>query len=117
MSEGIRIVVECPECGETRMPPDEVTVRACLDTEAWSYRFTCPKCRLRTVGSCPTTHALLGAVRAGAGFEAWALPAELGERPTGPPINLVDALELHRLLLEPDWFAELADGMDLDTAV
>jgi hypothetical protein len=115
MTANMRIVVQCPECGDMRVPPEVVTVRACLDTEAWSYRFTCPKCHLRTIGTCAST-PLLEAMNAGAHFEAWTLPAEIGERPSGPPINVVDLLELHRLLLEPDWFTELAEDLDLGTA-
>jgi hypothetical protein len=89
-----------------RVAPQEVTVRACFDTEAWSYRFTCPKCHLRTIGEC-ATEPLMEAMNAGAEFEAWSLPAELDERPAGPPLNSVDVLEFHRLLLEPDWFAQV----------
>jgi hypothetical protein len=116
MDTKMRIVVQCPECGDIRVAPEVVTVRACLDNEAWSYRFTCPKCDLRTVGDCAAA-PLLEAMNVGAHFEAWTLPAEFGERPSGPPINVVDVLELHRLLQEPNWFSELAAGLDLDTAV
>ena len=89
-----------------RVAPEAVTVRACLDTEEWSYRFTCPKCQLRTVGAC-ATERLMDAMNAGADFEAWSLPAEFEERPDGPPLNAFDVLELHRLLLEPDWFSRV----------
>jgi hypothetical protein len=106
MTQRMQIVVECPDCGDLRIAPEDVTVRSCIDTDAWSYRFTCPECHLRTIG-CSTTAALLDAVDAGADFEAWTLPAELGERPEGPPFVLADVLELHLLLLQPDWFAQV----------
>jgi hypothetical protein len=89
-----------------RVAPEAVTVRACLDTEAWSYRFICPKCHLRTIGAC-AAEPLMAALNAGAAFESWSLPAELDERPAGPALNVVDVLEFHLLLLEPDWFARV----------
>jgi hypothetical protein len=51
---------------------------------------------------------LMDAVDAGAGFEAWTLPAELHERPDGPPFTLADVFEFHLLLLEPDWLEEFS---------
>jgi len=38
----------------------------------------------------------------------WRLPAELDERPDRPPLTFLDILELHLLLLEPDWIDQLA---------
>ena len=106
MTQRVQIVVQCPDCGDMRVAPEAVTVRSCIDTDAWSYRFTCPKCHLRTIGYTATA-ALLDAVDAGADFEAWMLPTDLGDRPEGPPFTLADVLELHLLLLEPDWFAQV----------
>jgi hypothetical protein len=112
MKQGLQVVVECPDCGEVRVPPREVTVRNCLDNGTWSYRFTCPRCHGRTVGKSVEA-ALLNAVGAGASLEEWTLPAELLERPDGPPFTLVDVLELHLAMLEPDWFDEIS-CCDLD---
>jgi predicted RNA-binding Zn-ribbon protein involved in translation (DUF1610 family) len=106
MTQRMQIVVECPDCGDMRVSPEDVTVRSCIDTDEWSYRFICPKCQLRTIGRSVTA-ALLDAVDAGADFEAWTLPAGLDEEPTGPPFTLADVLEMHLLLLEPDWFDDL----------
>ena len=106
MTNGFHIVVKCPDCGERRVPPEEVTVRSCLDDGTWSYRFTCPGCQLRTAGESATS-ASLDAVDAGARFEAWTLPAELHERPEGPPFTMVDVFRMHLLLLEPDWMDQL----------
>jgi hypothetical protein len=58
-------------------------------------------------------NALMRAVDAGAAFEGWTLPTELLERPDGPPFTIVDVLDLHLLLLEPDWFEQIS-ACDLD---
>jgi hypothetical protein len=112
MRQGTRIVVMCPDCGESRVSPGAVTVRNCVDDGSWSYRFTCPECRGITLGES-VERALLDAVGAGADFEEWTLPTELLERPDGPRFCLADVLELHLALLEPDWFDEVSK-CDLD---
>jgi hypothetical protein len=112
MNQGLQIVVKCPDCGELRVPPSQVTVRNCLDDGTWSYRFTCPSCNGRTVGRSVES-ALMNAIGAGAHLEEWTLPAELLERPDGPPFTVVDVLELHLVMLEPGWFDEIS-CCDLD---
>src|ERR1700748_202048 len=94
MRKGPRIVVLCPDCGEQRVAPGDVTVRNCVDDGAWSYRFTCPQCGGITVAES-VEHALLAAVGAGSHMEEWSLAAELLEQPDGPPFALADVLELH----------------------
>ena len=106
MRQVLPIVVECPDCGESRVRPEQVTVRRCVDSGQGSYRFACPTCRLLTVGDSQMS-ALMRAVDAGAGFESWTMPSELNERPDGPLFTLADVFELHLLLLEPDWFDEI----------
>jgi rRNA maturation protein Nop10 len=112
MAHEVQIVVRCPECGDRRVSPEAVTVRSCVDNGAWTYRFTCSGCGLPTVGES-TLPPLLEAVEAGAGLEAWELPTHLDRRPQGAPFTLADVLELHLLLLEPNWFEELR-GCDHD---
>ena len=107
MTQGTRIVVQCPDCDEQRVSSADVRLRECVDDETWSYRFTCPSCRRRTV-SLTTRVAALGAVVAGVLVETWRLPSERCELPVGEPLTLVSVLELHELLLEPDWFDRLA---------
>ena len=106
MAQAVNIVVSCPDCGEHRVAPEAVTVRSCIDTGAWSYRFICPSCGRPTVGES-LLPALLDAVDAGAGLEAWELPSQLDRRPAGAPFTSADVLEFHLLLLEPDWFDEI----------
>ena len=112
MKQGLQIVVKCPDCGEFRVSPREVTVRCCVDDGTWSYRFTCPNCGGITIGES-LERSLMDAIGAGAHLEEWTLPTELLERPDGPPFTTTDILELHLAMLEPDWF----DGIsccDLD---
>jgi predicted RNA-binding Zn-ribbon protein involved in translation (DUF1610 family) len=103
MTHGSRIVVKCPDCGDARVAPEEVTVRNSPDRDSGSYRFTCPNCRLTAFGES-AMRALMDAVDAGAGFEEWTKPLERHEQPTGPVFTLADVFELHLLLLDPDWF-------------
>ena len=42
-------------------------------------------------------------------LETWRYPIELDEKHDGPKLNLVDVLELHRALIEPDWFETFAN--------
>jgi hypothetical protein len=102
---GAQIVVRCPECGDARVAPEEVTVRSCVDNSDWSYRFTCPRCLLPTVGQS-RIEPLLDAVSAGAGLESWTLPVETHDQ-DAPLFTDVDILELHLLMIEPDWLDEL----------
>ena len=106
MDRKTHIIVSCRDCGQARMPLDAVTLRGCLDDDQWSYRFTCPACGLATVEGTSVSRAL-DAVEIGVGVETWRYPAELDERHDGPVLNLVDVLELHRALVEPDWFDAL----------
>jgi uncharacterized Zn finger protein len=102
-----KIVVRCPDCGESRVQVGEVTLRECVDTGGWTYRARCPQCGVLFV-DVTQRDAALRVLVAGAPVESWLLPAELDERPDGPPLTLTDLLELHLLLLEPDWFEQLA---------
>jgi predicted RNA-binding Zn-ribbon protein involved in translation (DUF1610 family) len=107
------IVVKCPECGDQRVSPDAVTVRCCVDDGGgWSYRFACPSCGRRAVGESLVS-ALMDAIDSGAGFESWS-SADVEEGRDAPPFTAAQEVELHLLLLEPDWFDELRRCTDLD---
>ena len=97
-----RLVVSCSTCGNVKVACSEVTIRNCVDNDAWSYWFICPGCRSRTSAGTRRRSAL-EAIDSGSTLNTWRLPAELDERPNGPPLTLVDLLELHLLLREPDW--------------
>ena len=59
-SRGACALVDCPECGEERVDPFDVTVRARIENDEWSYRFTCPSCDRRTVASTSREAAASG---------------------------------------------------------
>jgi hypothetical protein len=44
---------------------------------------------------------------AGSALHTWRLPAELEERPEGPPLTIVDLMQLRLVLTEPDWLDQL----------
>jgi hypothetical protein len=101
------IVVRCPDCRSGRVSAPSVTVRWCLDTNAWSYRTRCSVCEIVFVATTREDRAHR-ALAAGAILEMWTLPAELTERPgAGRPIDAVDILELRLALMEPEWFDKL----------
>jgi hypothetical protein len=102
-----RVVVNCSTCGDVKVASGDVTVRNCVDNDRWSYWFICPWCRGRTAARTGR-RAAFDAIWAGSTLNTWRLPADFDERPDGPPLTLVDLLELHLLLLEPDWIDLLA---------
>jgi hypothetical protein len=100
------VTVKCPDCVESRVASEDVTLRHCVDDETWSYRFTCPMCRRATVS--PTGRpAALEAMLVGCPIESWSLPAELLEVHEGPALTRDEELELHEILDSPAWMDEL----------
>jgi hypothetical protein len=106
VTEQRRIVVKCIDCGINRVPLEAVVVRYCLDDERWTYRFRCPDCDC-LAASRSSARAAFAAVMGGAVLETWRFPAEVDERPSGPPITWSDLLELHLALDEPDFIDSL----------
>jgi predicted RNA-binding Zn-ribbon protein involved in translation (DUF1610 family) len=104
----VSAVVDCPECGELRVHPLEVTVRARIDIDEWSYRFTCPTCSRRAVASTSRA-AALEAVEEGSSLETWqwSADADAFER-NGPPLSMADLRALRVALSEPDWLESLS---------
>jgi hypothetical protein len=100
------VVVRCPECGQVRVSPRDVTIRNCVDDDTWSYWFVCPACQRRAASPTRRSSAL-DAICAGSALDTWALPSELEERPDGEPLTLVDLLQLRLILIEPDWLDQL----------
>jgi len=100
-------VVECPECGQGRIDPHAVTVRALVEHDEWSYRFECPTCARRAVASTSRA-AALEAVEAGATLETWRWSNESGPDPDAPPLTLSDLRDLRVALSEPTWIDTLS---------
>jgi len=103
--------VLCPDCSIVRVPASEVTLRNCVDDGRWDYWFLCPGCGRLSAG-ISTTWLAVEAFAAGSPLELWHLPAELKEAHDGPPLSLVDLVELHLALAEPDWFDDLLHAID-----
>ena len=98
---------QCPTCGDVALGIEHLTVRTCDDgvTPAL-YRFRCPSCDdMVTRNASPRIVDLL--VSAGAAEEHWRWPAELGERPSGPPLTPDDLLDLHVMLRDDGWYERL----------
>ena len=110
MDRAIGIAVDCPDCGEVRVEPIEVTVRVCVDDVAWSYWFVCPGCDRRAAASTRQGPAL-EAIGAGSPFVSWRRPAEMSERHEGSPLKVFDLLELKLDLMQPDLVEALRDGI------
>lgn len=109
---GVFAVVDCPECGERRVDPRDVTVRARIDIDEWSYRFACPTCARRAVASTSRA-AALQALEEGASLETWHWSIETHEpERDGPPMSLADLLDLRAALSEPDWLETLSRSAD-----
>jgi hypothetical protein len=98
--------VRCPDCSVVRVRANEVTLRNCVDDGRWDYRFRCPRCGRLTAGES-TSWLAVEAFAAGSALEVWHLPDELDEPHDGPPLSLVDLVELHLALAEPDWYDEM----------
>ena len=73
------------------------------------YWFLCPGCGRLAAGISTWS---VEAFAAGSALEVWHLPAELKEPHEGPPLSLVDLVELHLALAEPDWFDDLLQAID-----
>jgi len=87
----------------------DLRVQVCADTNQGSYSFQCPRCHMAVSKQAePRIIDLL--VSSGVRMHVWHLPAELDEPKVGRPIGWDDVLELHDLLLQPDWFEQLLDA-------
>ena len=98
---------QCPACGDVQLGIKDLTVRVCDDDATTAtYRFRCPGCEsIVSRAASPRIIELL--VSAGAHYELWQPPAEIGERPGGPPLTADDLLDLHDLLGDDAWFERL----------
>lgn len=78
----------------------------CATTNAGSYNFVCPECRLAV--SKPADASVVDLlVAAGVELSVWEEPAELREVHNGPPITHDEILDFHFALNEPGWFEKL----------
>jgi len=97
----------CPTCGDVELDIANVQVQLCVSTNASTYSFLCPTCRL-IVNKEATDIIVESLTKAGSRVVAWSLPAELSEPKIGPPICHDDLLEFHLALERDSWEQELA---------
>lgn len=101
-----RIRASCGECGDVELRVRDVQVRVCVDDNAGTYVFRCPSCTMSVVKDAePRVVDLL--VASGVELIPWTLPAELGERHSGPAFTHDDLLDFHHLLQGDDWVEQL----------
>ena len=91
------------------MHPFEITVRARIDIDEWSYRFICPTCGRRAVASTSRA-AALEAVEQGSSLETWRWSPRVAEPVReGPPLSMADLRALRAALSAPDWIESLSN--------
>lgn len=96
----------CPTCSDVELTTRDLSVLICSDTNQGSYSFRCPTCSMAVAKQAePRIIDLL--VSSGVRMQLWRLPAELHEPKHGQPFCWDDVLELHDLLEQPGWFAQL----------
>lgn len=103
------IKASCKDCGDVELGVGDLRVRVCTIDEAGTYVFRCPACQMSVVKPAePRIVDLL--VASGVRIEHWDLPGELFEPRHGPPITHDDLIDFHRVLQQPNWFDQLAQG-------
>lgn len=85
----------CSDCGDVELRSYDLSLRKCVDTQAATYSFRCPRCQMTEVRSAdPDVFEVL--VSAGVGVAEWCLPAELSEvKPGGQPFSVDDQIDLN----------------------
>src|SRR5688500_6703066 len=87
----------CPRCGDLKLRLRRLTVRVRADADSRTYTFDCPRCG-DVVASDASPRILALLVTAGVHAEAWHQPAEILDRPGGPPLTADDLLDFDLLL-------------------
>ena len=101
----------CPRCGEVEMRADAISLHFDWDKDEGTYSFVCPVCE--DLVEKPADGKIARLLRgAGAEIEEIPLPAELPEsRPTGPPLEIDDVVDLHNSLKDEVKVAEELRGL------
>ncbi len=97
----------CETCGTVFVPAAAITVRLAPGEIEGNYEFCCPSCMTLVVRvTSPDTAGLL--LKNGSRQGDWNIPAEVGERPDGPPINHNDLIDFHEMIWdETQWHGAL----------
>ena len=107
------IRASCPTCGDVELTSADVQVLVCKTTNAGSYAFRCPDCRL-AVAKPAEARVVDVLVSSGVRLSTWDLPAELDEPHSGAPITYDDLLEFHFALQQQGWFDRLTASVSWD---
>ena len=92
-----KIRASCPTCADVELTTDDVIVRVCADDNSGTYTFSCPLCQAQVIK--PAEQHIVDLLTAsGVRVVVWTLPAELLERPVGPPFTHDDLLDFHAQL-------------------
>lgn len=116
-----RIRATCPSCGEIELRPMDVVLRRVTDgfgelSDATSYRFSCPDCA--EIVEKPADERIASLLVSGGvvtedvteGIDDDELLPPHPEQPAGGPrLTRDDLLDMHLLLEDPDWFAQLLE--------
>lgn len=95
-----RIKAQCPTCGDMILHQSELQLRVCVDNDRAEYLFRCPVCDMTVSKGC-SDRIVDRLIDVGVPLTEWSLPAELFERPSGPPISHRDLVRF-RLTLQDD---------------
>ncbi|MDA8392099.1 MAG: hypothetical protein M0Z87_04705 [Actinomycetota bacterium] len=106
---GTTIRATCPTCGDVELGVADLTALLCSTTQAASYSFRCPRCRMLVAK--PTGRQVVDVlVSSGVELRYWRLPAELGEVHHGPPLAPADVISLRAELTRDDWYQRLVSA-------
>jgi hypothetical protein len=100
------INVNCPDCGDLKLSPQQLQIQVCSANEGSTYSFLCPGCRL-IVNKGAEQRVVELLVSAGVRVVSWDLPAELSEPHYGPAISYDDLLTFHFELESEDWRSKI----------
>lgn len=106
---GTTIRATCPTCGDVELGVSDLTALLCSTTQAASYSFRCPRCRMLVAK--PTGRQVVDVlVSSGVELRYWRLPAELTEIHHGPPLAPADLISLRAELTRDDWYQRLVSA-------
>ena len=101
----MNIRATCPDCGDVVVTREDMRVRICAEDSSGSYQFPCPSCDSSVVRDAEERIIQL-LLAGGVEADVWHLPAEIFERPSGPPISHDELLDFHAALSDDNQIAE-----------
>lgn len=105
------IKASCHDCGDVQLGVEDLSVRVCIESDAGSYVFRCPECRM-SVAKPAERHVVDLLVSSGVNLVEWSLPAEMFELHLGEPITHDDLIDFHRQLQDDAWIDRLVAPLE-----